>query len=83
MVKIKKNVLSITLFQGWLRVLKLDKFGREKTWSSQDRVCNIDEIREALKEAVDFTGSEGCSASIILDHDQLRHKAIDIPTNEF
>ncbi len=79
MVKIKKNVLSITLFQGWLRVLKLDKSGRERTWSSQDRVYNIDQIREALKEAVSFTGSKGCSASIILDHDQLRHKAIDIP----
>ena len=79
MAKIKKNVLSITLFQGWMRVLKLDKSGNEKTWSTQNRVCNIDEIRDALKEAVYITGSKGCSASIILDHDQLRHKAIDIP----
>jgi hypothetical protein len=79
MARTKKNILGITLFQGWMRVLKLNKFGKEKTWSTQNRVCNIDEIRDALKEAVNFTGSKGCSASIILDHDQLRHKAIDIP----
>ena len=79
MSKIKKKVLSITLFQGWIRVLKLDRSGSEKTWSTQNKVCNVDEIREALKEAIDLTGSKGCSASIILDHDQLRHVAIDIP----
>ncbi len=76
---VKKKILSITLFQGWIRILKLDKSGKEKTWSTQNKVRSIDEIRDALKEAVNFTGSKGCSASIILDHDQLRHKAIDIP----
>ncbi len=79
MARTKKNVLSITLFQGWIRVLKIDKSGKEKTWSTQNKVSNIDEIRDVLKEAVYLTGSKGCTASIILDHDQLRHKAIDIP----
>ncbi len=80
MAKIKKNVLSITLFQGWMRALKLDKSGNEKTWSAEKRVYSFEEIRDALKDAVYFTGSKGCSANIILDHDQLRHKAIDIPS---
>ncbi len=62
-----------------MRVLKLDRYGTEKSWSTQNRVSDIDEIREALIEAVSITCSKGCSASIILDHDQLRHKAIDIP----
>ncbi|GAX62691.1 transcriptional regulator [Candidatus Scalindua japonica] len=75
----KKNILSITIFQGWIRVLKIDKSGKENTWSTQNKVCNIDEIRDTLKEAVNSTGSKGCFANIILDHDQLRHKAIDIP----
>ncbi|MCP4265303.1 MAG: hypothetical protein GY777_06970 [Candidatus Brocadiaceae bacterium] len=79
MARTKKNILSITLFQGWIRVIKIDKSGKEKTWSTQKKVSNINEISDALKEAVDFTGSRECSASIILDHDQLRHKAIDIP----
>ena len=79
MARTNKNVLSITLFQGWVRVLKIDKSGKEKTWSTQNRVTNINEIREAFKKAVCFTDSKGCSVSIILDHNLLRHNAIDIP----
>lgn len=79
MARTKKNILGITLFQGWIRALKLNNSGNEKTWSAQNKVSSIDEIRETLKVAVNYTGSRGCSASIILDHDQLRHKALDIP----
>ncbi|KHE93191.1 MAG: hypothetical protein K8F52_08385 [Candidatus Scalindua rubra] len=79
MSKIRKNILSINLFQGWMRAFRLDKSGSERTWSSSNRVHSIDEIRSALAEAVSDTGSRGKYASIVLDCDLLRHKAINIP----
>lgn len=79
MTKIKKNVLGITLFQGWIRALKIDGSGNEKTWSAKDKVNSIEEIREVLKEVVHATDSSGCYASIVLNHDLLRHKTIEVP----
>ncbi len=79
MKRIKKNILSITLFQGWIRAFILDKSGNEKSWSANDKVNNSEEIREVLKEAVRATDSRGCHASIVLNHDLLRHKTIEIP----
>ena len=79
MSKIKKNVLSICLFQGWIRAFKLDKSGNEKSWSAENKVHNFEEIRDALKIAVHTIGARGDYASIALDHDLLRHKTIEIP----
>ncbi len=79
MARIKKNVLSISFFQGWVRAFKLDKSGNEKSWSANDKVNSLEEIREVLKEAVQATDSRGSYASIVLNHDLLRHKTIDTP----
>jgi hypothetical protein len=79
MSKTRKNILSINLFQNWMRAFRLDKSGNERTWSSSNKVHNIDEIRSALAEAVSATDSRGKYASIVLDYDLLRHKAINIP----
>lgn len=75
----KKNILGISFFQGWVRALKLDKSGNEKSWSANDKVDSLEEIREVFKEVVRATDSSGCYASIVLNHDLLRHKTIEIP----
>ncbi len=79
MEKIKKNILAITLFQGWMRALKVDKSGNEKSWSAKNKAFNLEEIREAVKAAVRATGASGDYVSIALDHDMLRRKTVDIP----
>ncbi len=79
MIRIKENILGISFFQGWVRAFKLDTSGNEKTWSANDKVNSLEEIRAVLKEAVHATDSRGCNASIVLNHDLLRHKTIEIP----
>ncbi len=79
MQQVKRNVLSISLFQGWMRAFKLDRSGNEKSWSVANKVYKPDEIRGALKEAVRTTNSKGNYASIVLDHTLLRQKTIKLP----
>jgi hypothetical protein len=74
-----KNILSISFFQGWVRAFKLDRSGNEKSWSASENVDSYEEIRDAFKEAVRATDSGGSYASIVLNHDLLRHKTIEIP----
>ncbi len=79
MAKSRKNILGINLFHGWMRAVNIGRAGRENSWSAENQVKTMEEIRAALKEAVKATHSKASYASLVLDHDQLRHHSIDIP----
>lgn len=76
----RRNRVGVNIIFGWMRAYKADDAGNEKSWSSSKKVDTLDEIGEALKEAVSATGSRGDHVAIVLDHDLLRHKTFTLPS---
>jgi len=76
---LKRNVLGINIFQGWIRAYRTDRSGKEIGWSADKKANTDDEMRAVLKEAVAKTRSKGLYASILLDDILLRNTTFDIP----